>query len=280
MAKDHYVPEHKRYADRLAALEKKSAQARQQAKQPKRKPIGKRIPRLRWHHYKKNGERVGSLVLLFGLILAVMLYIISPLSKIKSVTVSGNSDLSAKQVEQATQVYQGRFIWNVILQHKKLCTRARYRQPQINHVQVQLAGPQKVKLIVSENALLGTAKLGQQNYAVLSNGHLQATNASGKGMVYQSFTNHRAELKTVAKQIGKLKPAIRNDISTVSYQPTSDAPSRIILYMNDGNTVLANLNTVGKKLAFYPSIVANMNKTGVIDLQVGAYSYDYGSSDK
>lgn len=279
MAEDHYVPEHKRYSERLAALEKKSAQARQQ-KNKTRRPIGKRLPRLRWHHYKKNGERVGSLVLLFGFILALMAYIISPLSKVTTIKVIGNSDLRATQVEQATQVYPGRFIWGVLLTKKSLCKQARFKQPQINHVQIKLTGPQSLQLSVSENALIGAARLGQQNYAVLSNGHLQATNATTEGTIYRSFTGHRAKLVTVAKQIGKLKPAIRHDISVVSYQPTKDAPERIILYMNDGNTVLANYRTVGKKMTFYPSIVANMKKTGIIDLQVGAYSYDYGSKDK
>lgn len=277
---DHYVPEHKRYAQRLAELEEKSSRAHKQQQAAARKPITKRMPRLRWHHYKKNGERVIVLVLLFGAVLALMLYIISPLSKVKSVTVVGNNSLDSSQVERATRIYPGRFIWGVVLGKKDLCRQARFRQPQIDHVSVQITGPQSVKLRVSENALIGTARLGQKTYAVLADGRMQETETANGKTVYRSFNHHRTELRQVAKQLGGLKPAIRNDISAVNYTPTKTAPQKITLYMSDGNTVLANAKTVGKKMAYYPAIAANMKQSGVIDLQVGAYSYNYGSSDK
>lgn len=280
MAKDHYVPEHKRYAQRLAELEAKSARAHQQKQVQPSKHISKKLPRLRWHHYKKNGERVLALVLTFGLILALMVYIISPLSKVKTVTVVGNNDLQTSQVEKATTIYPGRFMWGVMANKKNICRRARYRQPQINHVDVKITGPQSLQVTVRENALLGNATLGKQSYAVLANGHLQATNDKPVGIKYQNFTGHRQELQLLARQVGKLKPAIRNDISVINYQADKDAPNRVVMYMRDGNTVYANFRTVGKKMPFYPAIVANMKKNGVIDLQVGAYSYSYGSHNR
>ena len=50
--------------------------------------------------------------------------------------------------------------------------------------------------------------------------------------------------------------------------------------MRDGNTVYGDLNTIGDKMGYYPAIAASMKNKGIIDLQVGAYSYDYGSKDK
>ena len=50
--------------------------------------------------------------------------------------------------------------------------------------------------------------------------------------------------------------------------------------MNDGNEVYAVLNTFAKKMKYYPEISASMKKRGIVDLQVGAYSYPRGQSDE
>lgn len=281
MARDRYVSEHQQYAKRLAELEKRSAQARRKAAAKPAHHIGYRLPHLRWHFYKTNGERVFKLVFLFGVVLLLMLYILSPLSKVKTVAVQGNDQLSQLRIEHATRVYPGRFIWGVWVHQRQICQQAQLRQPRLAHVKIRVTGPQSICLVVRENALLGTTHLGHQNYAVLANGQLQkVTNHYQVGINYRCFAGHRQALKQVARQLGKLKPAVREGISTVVYQPTKEMPDRIVLYMRDGNTVLANQHTVGKKMSFYPAIAANMKQAGVIDLQVGAYSYAYGSKDK
>lgn len=48
--------------------------------------------------------------------------------------------------------------------------------------------------------------------------------------------------------------------------------------MNDGNQVIASIDTFAEKMQYYPSIVSKMNYTGVVDLEVGAYSYPYGKN--
>ncbi|HJE26559.1 cell division protein FtsQ/DivIB [Limosilactobacillus pontis] len=280
MTRDHYVSEHQRYAKRLAELEERSRQAHQQRQQPNKKHISKRLPRLRHHHYRKNSERVFKLVLVFGLVLLLMAYIISPLSKLSSVKVVGNKELTATNVEDAVKVYPGRFIWGVYLNRGKLCRQARVTQPRIASAKIRVTGLQSMTVTVRENPLLGTARLGKQVYAVLADGHLQVTTMDSTGIDYRQFNGHRADLQLVARQIGKLKPAIRSGISAIVYQPTKQMPNRIVLYMRDGNTVLANKNTVGTKMAYYPGIAANMKQNGVVDLQVGAFSYDYGAKDK
>lgn len=280
MTRDHYVSEHQRYARRLAELEERSRQAHQKAQQPTKQHISKKLPRLRHHHYRKNGERVFKLVLLFGIVFILMAYIISPLSKLQTVRVVGNGELTTTSVEKAVKVYPGRFIWGVYFSRNRLCREARVVQPRIASAKVRVTGPRSMMVVVRENPLIGTARLGKQEYAVLADGHLQATSIQSTGTDYRQFNGHRADLKLVARQIGKLKPAIRTGISAVAYQPTKLMPNRIILYMRDGNTVLADKNTVGEKMAYYPGIAAGMKKNGIIDLQVGAFSYDYGSPDK
>ena len=209
-----------------------------------------------------------------------MIYIISPLSKINTLHVTGNHDLTKEQVEKNTNIYPGRFIWGVYLTRHQLIKQAVRKNPQIKSLRIEVTGPQFLRISVKENALLGTAVMNNDTYAVLADGQLQRTKTADNGIAYKRFDGHKKALAATAAQLGKLKPAIRNGISSVSYQPTKEYPDRVIIYMRDGNTVYGDLNTIGDKMGYYPAIAASMKNKGIIDLQVGAYSYDYGSKDK
>ena len=276
MASDNFIPEHRRYSQRLAHLEEQSASAN---KSPHR-PIGTKVTGIKKQRQNSSRRRITVLTCFFGVILLVMLYIISPLSKITNITISGNNELANQQIERATTIHQGRLIWTAWLGQNYLEKKARIRNPQIKTLKVSLNGPQSVHLTVTENRLLGEAQVGKDKYAVLSNGQLQLTTAKNTNIDFEGFQTHRQQLEITGQQLGKLKPAIYHGISTIKYQPTSESPHQIILFMKDGNTVKANLTNVGDKMKYYPSILTKMKGQGVIDLRVGAYSYDYGSKDK
>ncbi|MCC4367893.1 cell division protein FtsQ/DivIB [Limosilactobacillus reuteri] len=282
MLDDKSAIEHHKYSKRLTELEKRSAaaQQRQQKKKLSKTHVGNKIRGIKIKRYVSNGERVLKLVILFSLILLFMIYIISPLSKINTLHVTGNHDLTKEQVEKNTNIYPGRFIWGVYLTRHQLIKQAVRKNPQIKSLRIEVTGPQSLRISVKENALLGTAVMNNDTYAVLADGQLQRTKTADNGIAYKRFDGHKKALAATAAQLGKLKPAIRNGISSVSYQPTKEYPDRVIIYMRDGNTVYGDLNTIGDKMGYYPAIAASMKNKGIIDLQVGAYSYDYGSKDK
>lgn len=282
MLDDKSAIEHHKYSKRLTELEKRSAaaQQRQQKKKPSKTHVGNKIRGIKIKRYVSNGERVLKLVILFSLILLFMIYIISPLSKINTLHVTGNHDLTKEQVEKNTNIYPGRFIWGVYLTRHQLIKQAVRKNPQIKSLRIEVTGPQSLRISVKENALLGAAVMNNDTYAVLADGQLQRTKTADNGIAYKRFDGHKKALAATAAQLGKLKPAIRNGISSVSYQPTKEYPDRVIIYMRDGNTVYGDLNTIGDKMKYYPAISASMKNKGIIDLQVGAYSYDYGSKDK
>lgn len=270
-------PEHQRYAQRLNGLEKKNSTA---GPNPSKEHIGKKMPAIHRLRIRTSSIRIALLTTIFGVILLICLYLISPLSKITKVTIVGNHELSSSAIYRATTVHPGRCIWGAFLGQRYLQKQARINNPQIRTMGVSLTGPRTVRLTVTENSLLGMGKLTDGRYAVLSNGHLQITSSPLRGIQFNNFAHHKQQLALLGSELGKLKPAIYHDISTVTYSPTANSPHQIILYMNDGNTVKVNLPEAGSKMKYYPSIAATMKQQGVIDLRVGAYSYPYGSKDK
>lgn len=278
MGQDDLFSEHRRYSQRLSEVEARRAKT-VQPRQPQER-IGHKNRGIKIYRYLTNGERVLKLILLFGGVLILMLYVISPFSKINQVTVKGNHDLSAADVEQATQVHPGRFIWGVMLSQHSASQLASRRNPQVANVSYKLRGPRSVQIVVRENPVVGTVEIGQRDYNVLSNGQLKAAKGDKSKIQYQYFDHQRQRLKTTAVQIGRLKAVVRNGISAICYRPQKNAPNRLVIYMRDGNTVYADLNTVGKKMAYYPAIAATMKEPGVVDLQVGAFSYSYKSHEQ
>ncbi len=276
MTRDNFIPEHRRYSQRLAHLERQnnSAQAREH------QPISNKVVGIKKQRRNSSKKRISVLAWFFGIILLIMIYIISPLSKVTDITISGINELSNERVEKATTIWRGRLIWTAFLAQRHLEREVKIRDPQIRSLRVNLRGPQSVHVAITENNLLGEGRIGKQKYAVLTNGQLQLTTAQNTNIDFKGFEKDREQLKILGQQLGKLRPVIYHGISSIEYQPTKEFPHQIILYMKDGNTVKANLTNIGDKLKYYPSILTKMKDQGIVDLRVGAYSHDYDVKDK
>lgn len=276
MTRDNFIPEHRRYSQRLAHLERQnnSAQAREH------QPISNKVVGIKKQRRNSSKKRISVLAWFFGIILLIMIYIISPLSKVTDITISGNNELSNERFEKATTIWRGRLIWTAFLAQRHLEREVKIRDPQIRSLRVNLRGPQSVHVAITENNLLGEGRIGKQKYAVLTNGQLQLTTAQNNNIDFKGFEKDREQLKILGQQLGKLRPVIYHGISSIEYQPTKEFPHQIILYMKDGNTVKANLTNIGDKLKYYPSILTKMKDQGIVDLRVGAYSHDYDVKDK
>ena len=276
MTRDNFIPEHRRYSQRLAHVERQnnSAPAREH------QPISNKVVGIKKQRRNSSKKRISVLAWFFGIILLIMIYIISPLSKVTDITISGNNELSNERVEKATTIWRGRLIWTAFLAQRHLEREVKIRDPQIRSLRVNLRGPQSVHVANTENNLLGEGRIGKQKYAVLTNGQLQLTTAQNTNIDFKGFEKDREQLKILGQQLGKLRPVIYHGISSIEYQPTKEFPHQIILYMKDGNTVKANLTNIGDKLKYYPSILTKMKDQGIVDLRVGAYSHDYDVKDK
>ncbi|MDO4903333.1 MAG: FtsQ-type POTRA domain-containing protein [Limosilactobacillus sp.] len=278
MDNNHGIPEHRRYSDRLSQLERNSAN-RPTGRAPKDR-IGNKVTGIKKFRHRSNGRRVFKLVFLFGIVLLGALYVISPFSKVKTITFAGHTEMTHQEIEDATQVRPGRYIWGTVMTQKHINKVAHKRNPEVRSVKIKATGAQSIRMEVTENRVVGTVEIGNSTYSVLSNGQLKPDNSKKSQIQYKNFGGKKKALAATAIQIGKLKKVIIDDISTISYEPSKNSPNKIVLYMRDGNTVYANRTNVGTKMKYYPAIANTMKNSGIVDLQVGAYSYDYGSKEK
>lgn len=267
--------EHQRYLGRLKKLEGRKHDGHQKISD-REANLNQVVPAVGHRQKVGNGRRVVSVLFPLILILMMASYVISPLSKISTVQVVGNSDLSSQQVEQATGIQPGKFIWWKYRHQQETLRQAQKRNPQIKSMKMTLKGIRSVKVKVSEYPVIGIINHHGQQELLLSNGKYRPLSGHVNNFLhYANFARNYTHLKIAAREIGQLSPEIRSGISSVRYSPTKIDPDRLKLIMNDGNTVLVRADTLCEKMKYYPSIISQMQGNGVIDLQYGAYSYAY-----
>lgn len=273
--------DNRRFSRRLSDLTARGVESAEHIEEHAQQHISAEAVHLNKMRRIANWHRLLSIILPFGLVLLFALYIVSPLSEVKTVDVRGNDELSDAEVMAATGVRPGRYMYGLIDQQQKVAKHAEAVNHQIASVKIRLVGWRKLRVTITENKILGLVTIKDQQRYLLTNGSWAPV--SGKvpnDVTYENFGGHVSELQETARQLGKLPESIRESISAVKYSPTKINPQRIKLYMNDGNTVLVKRSSLAEKMNYYPSIASQMGDNGVVDLQVGAYSYSYGDKAK
>lgn len=260
------------------AYQSRAAQRAKQAKTPNwfrhAKRIGDKLPRLKHQRNRQLFRRLALLLGSFGLVILVMVYLVSPLSHVKTMRIRGADALSTKQVERAVAVRPGDSIFKVVGHEKRLAQQAPKRNSRLKRVSVTFQQPNRVTVTVVEYVTAGYVMRQGQYYEVLENGVVSqqsVTQPESGTPVYGSF-NSAKTLHRMILQYARLSAPIKRNISEIHDAPTKANPDRVHLFMNDGNEVYASIATFAKKMAYYPSIASKMKQKGVVNLEVGAYS--------
>ncbi|EEU30613.1 cell division protein FtsQ [Limosilactobacillus coleohominis 101-4-CHN] len=272
--------DHQRYLQRLKKLENSGLHAIKEIRD-RETSLNNEVPAVGYRQKVGNGKRAASILIPFILVLLIAIYMLSPLSKIETVRVEGNTEMTSREVQKATNIRSGRYIWWIFRHQGATLEQAQKRNPQIKTLRIKLTGPRSVRVRVTEYPVIGIINHDGRQQLLLSNGKYRPiTGKIDNFLHYANFNNSYTHLKIAAREIGTLPKYIRQSISEVSYSPTKLNPDRLKLIMNDGNTVLVRADTLGEKMKYYPSIVSKMKGNGIIDLQYGAYSYNYGNKQK
>lgn len=210
-------------------------------------------------------------------LIAFFYWVISPAGAVQKIEVTGNTQLSAKDVIQATGIRKNRSIFGVFLHEAQIGQQAVATNPELKNVEVTIISPTQVKVDVEEATRVGYILHDKKYYLILEGGEVleQPLNANELGLpIYEGFNNKKL-FRQVITNFASLDAPIRSAVSEIQFAPDKDDPSRIKLYMNDGNQVNAKISTFADKMAYYPSIAAQMDQPGVVNLEVGAFSYSY-----
>lgn len=239
-----------------------------------------RIPKLKQRRRKKANRRAIFLLSLFFILLILVLYLLSPLSDVKQIKISGNRYLTSEVIISSSGISSQTSVWKL---DKKGIVKRLEQLPEVKTASVQLVLPNSVEIKVKEYERLAYLVQGSDFHPILSSGEVIAPLKDGNIPVHAPLLigfKKGKKLESIVEALDKLPEEITNAISEIHYDPSDTDGYRVRLFMNDGYEVIATSRTLADKLVHYPSIVSQLgpNDKGVIDLEVGSVFIPYQSS--
>lgn len=240
--------------------------------------INDRVPERRRKRKIRTNLKFSILIALFLLCIFVLLYFQSPYSKVNTIDVTGQKLLTAEEYVKLSGINENESLWDIKV---KKVQRNLEKYEWIQSATVKRKWLNKVSIKVKEWPKVAYFERNGNYYPLLENGYVFEEfeeNSLIDAPLFIQFEDESLR-KKVLKQLAMLKPEVLSLISQINLNATESDPYRIILYMNDGYEVRAEITTLAEKLNYYPSIVTLIEQSnygkGVIDIEVGSYYRPY-----
>lgn len=257
--------------------QKKRIQAKKKHRPDTARSFVKKLPQTNRLRKKRLAKGTIALIVVFGVTFSLSLFFILPFSRILSVQVNTTDSATRMAVLKASNLHYYESLFGVWPQTKTIEDQIHTKVPSVKRAHIHYKGTD-VEIDIEEYPKIGYVVKGGKYYKLTSSGMVNTYGTDTPKGSYPLFYNfkNKKQLLEMTKELNKLSPKICRGIAEIHLESTKADPDKIKLYMNDGNQVIASIGTFAQKMQYYPSIVSKMNYTGVVDLEVGAYSYPYG----
>jgi cell division protein FtsQ len=235
-----------------------------------------RIPKLQQQRKQKTNRRLISFLSVFFLLILLVIYFQSPLSKVASISVKGNETVDSDKIIELSGITTSSGFWSI---NTDQVTNAVESLLQIKDVKVEKKLPNDIVLVIEEHESIAYLEKDGSYLPILENGQVlkdKKETAPADAPVLIDWKRDE-DIKVMISELKKLSPGVFNSISEIHHTPGKTDPWLVRLYMNDGYEVIASVRTFSKKMDAYPSIVSQLdeNSIGVIHLEVGSYFESY-----
>lgn len=241
--------------------------------------IEDRIPKLKQARKKKANRRLIFYLSIFFLLIAIIVYLQSPWSEVRSIEVSGNVFLTDEYIIDESGLAEGANIWSM---NKSSVAEQIEKDPVIEEASISRSFPRTVQIEVDEQSVLGYIKEGKAYYPVLGDGQVIQRNAKDFISNAPLMTGFNEEqLSELTAEMMDIRPSIFNMISEIQWNDSEEDEMHITLYMSDGFLVEGTADQMFEKLDYYPSIVSQLDEedSGIIHIGVGVYFESFQSDE-
>lgn len=235
--------------------------------------IQKDLPQVQEIRWGRTWKSLGLILPPFIIVGLLSLYLATPLSKVRDVTVHGTNLVTNQAVINASALDGHDYIPKVYMHRSTIKKQILNKIPEIKRVKVDITAMRDVTMTVTEYAGIGYYHDRKGYHLILSTGQVlpDAIKSPKRGLPVFSGFGRGKRLAAIIKLVAQFPAAVAHDVSEVNWSRGGGNPYQITLTMNDGNKVVADQRTVLKKIPYYPSMVAQVKGFGTVDLEVGAY---------
>ena len=209
------------------------------------------------------------------LILFLSIYLLTPLSTLKHIEVTGTVQTTADQVKEASGIQDSDYTISLLLnkdKHAEMVKSDRW----IESAKIVYQFPVHFTIEVKEFEIVAYSVSGDNYYPILSSGSIESTavNAANLPEKYISVLfNDEEQIKTLISQLNEVSPEIKQEIQKIELAPSKATSDLLKITMYDSDEILVPLSELGKKLPYYSKIKPQLTVPSGIDMEVGIYSY-------
>ena len=245
----------------------KAKQAKKASKEKKKKEQTELTP------LQKARRRAYPVLVVAGAVLLISLFLVTPISKQKTVRVSGTSTTS-DAVLTASGIKSSDYFFSLIFNHSAYEKSILKNDKMVKEAKIVYHFPNKFTIKVKEYDIVAYAQTDDGYQPILENGtRLDVVGASELPDTFLTINlSSESDIQKLIKAFSKLDKDLVSQIQIVSSANSSTTADLLLLEMHDGNTVRVPLSEIVEKLPYYTKIKGNLTETSIVDMEVGIYT--------
>lgn len=209
------------------------------------------------------------------LILFLSIYLLTPLSTLKHIEVTGTVQTTADQVKEASGIQDSDYTISLLLNKDKHAEMVKSNH-WIESAKIVYQFPVHFTIEVKEFEIVAYSVSGDNYYPILSSGSIESTAVSSDNLPEKYISvlfNDEEQIKTLISQLNEVSPEIKQEIEKIELSPSKVTSDLLKITMYDTDEILVPLSELGKKLPYYSKIKPQLTVPSGIDMEVGIYSY-------
>ncbi len=238
-----------------------------------------RLPKIKEVRNKRLYRRLTLIVSVFLIAIVIVLYFVSPLSKLGNISVTGSEAVDSQKIIVQSKLEKGKSLWEQFGDRKIYEEKIERQLPRVKKATISLNGINSFNIKIEEYKVVALESANNVFHPILENGKIlpEEMKAPVSGMpVFQNFKD-QAIIKNLMNSYNKLPEDLKQNISEIRYAPSNANKELINLHMKDANEVIVNISQLEEKMAYYSKVASQMEKPGIIDMEVGIFSYPFNN---
>ncbi|EHJ51868.1 cell division protein FtsQ/DivIB [Streptococcus macacae] len=214
------------------------------------------------------------IIIISSFVLMASLFMISPFSRQKTVSVSGSKNAIEAEIIEKSGIKKSDYLTHLIFNRKHYEKAIEQKDNWIKKARIDYRFPNKFTIKVKEYNILAYTQTDKGYIPILENGtRVDTVNASELPESFLKINlDDKEAVRRLVQKLAKVDKAIVEQIKTISSANSRSTKDLLLLEMKDGYTIRVPLSDIDTKLPYYPKIKKDKADGSIIDMEVGLYS--------
>lgn len=209
-----------------------------------------------------------------AVVLLISIFLVTPFSKKKIITVTGTSTVSQEEVIRDSGIKPSNYPFLLIFHHSTYEKNIISKNKMVKSAKFTYRFPNKLNIDIKEYSIIAYAQTDDGYQPILENG--TRIGLVGASELPESFLtinlSSEKDIQKLVKAFSKLDRDLVNQIQIVSSADSATTSDLLKLEMHDGNVVRVPLSELAKKLPYYLKIKDSLPENSIVDMEVGIYA--------